>query len=104
MQRIQEGFKMVMEPGGTGYYVIDPTLKPAGKTGTSQNFIDTNNDKRIDTETITTSFVAYAPYDNPEVTFTVITPNVSDMTSYSYISLITQKIAKEVSNAYFSLK
>ena len=29
-------------------------------------------DGKVDTETITNTFVAYAPYDNPKVTFTVI--------------------------------
>ena len=102
MERVKEGFKAVLEPYGTGYGYIDPVNKPAGKTGTSQSFIDTNLDGKIDTETITNTFVAYAPYDNPKVTFTVISPDVSHRHNYSdYHSSANIRIANQVSQKYF---
>ncbi|MDD3453697.1 MAG: penicillin-binding protein 2 [Bacilli bacterium] len=98
LNRIKEGFKAVLETGGTGSGYIDKKYKPAGKTGTSQSFVDTNNDNKIDTETITTTFVGYAPYDNPQVTFTVISPDVSNYQSY-----VNKRIAKRVSDKYFEI-
>ena len=51
MARIQEGIKAVLSYGtGVGY--IDLGYKPAGKTGTSQSLVDTDNDGKVDTETI----------------------------------------------------
>ena len=101
MQRVQEGLKMVLEFGGTGSGYIDLSYKPAGKTGTSQSFLDTNNDGKADTETISTTFVSYMPYDDPKVTFTIITPDTSTYSDTEYTSFITKRIAKEVSSAYF---
>ena len=102
LDRVKLGFKTVLEPYGTGYGFIDPIYNPAGKTGTSQSFIDTDLDGKIDTETITNTFVAYAPYDNPKVTFTIISPDVSHRNNNSeYQSFVNKRIAYEVSKKYF---
>ena len=102
IDRVKLGFKTVLEPSGTGYGFIDLVYNPAGKTGTSQSFIDTNLDGKVDTETITNTFVAYAPYDNPKVTFTVISPDVSHRNNNSeYQSWVNKRIAYEVSKKYF---
>lgn len=102
IDRIKQGFKTVLEPYGTGYGYIDLMYKPAGKTGTSQSFIDTDLDGIVDTETITNTFVAYAPYDNPRVTFTIISPDVSHNHNYSsYQSSVNSKVAYQVSKKYF---
>ncbi|MDD2377335.1 MAG: penicillin-binding protein 2 [Bacilli bacterium] len=102
LKRVQLGFKTVLEPYGTGYYYIDPAFKPAGKTGTSESFIDTNNDGLIDTETITHNFVAYAPYNNPSITFTIISPDISHRNNGShYQSNVNSRLAYQVSKKYF---
>lgn len=102
LQRVQMGFKTVLEPYGTGYYYINPMYNPAGKTGTSQSFIDTNGDNKIDTETITHNFVAYAPYDNPTVTFTIVSPDISHKNNGSiYQSGVNSRLAYQVSEKYF---
>ena len=77
MKRIKEGLKMVFAPGGTGSGFIEYKYKPAGKTGTAQSFVDTDGDGIIDKETLSTVLVSYAPYDDPVVSFTVVTPNVA---------------------------
>ena len=102
IERVRLGFIEVLKPYGTGYNYINPTYKPAGKTGTSESFIDTNLDGIVDTKTITTTFVGYAPYDNPIFSIIVITPNVSDYSYSEYISPITRNIAREVSDLYFT--
>ena len=103
MDRVHEGFKAVLQYGtGAGY--IDLSYKPAGKTGTSQSFVDTNDDKKVDKETITTTFVAYAPYDDPKVTFTIVSPNISRPDGKtSHQSSINKRLAQRVSKKYFEI-
>ena len=103
MDRVREGFKAVLKYGtGAGY--IDMNYKPAGKTGTSQSFVDTNNDGKVDTETITTTFTSYAPYDNPKVTFTIISPDISHNNGRStHQSSINKRLAQRVSKKYFEI-
>ena len=77
-------------------------LRGAGKTGTSQSFIDIDGNGVIDTETITTSFVGYAPYDNPKVSIEVSSPNVSHPNPrYEFTSLVSYRIVREVMNKYY---
>ena len=103
MDRVKEGFRAVMTYGlGRGY--IDETYKPAGKTGTSQSFVDTDGDHKIDQETISTTFVAYAPYDNPKVTFTIVSPNISRPDGKtSHQSSINKRLTNRVSKKYFEI-
>ena len=98
-QRMREGFIAVMNsPGGYGVGYMDQSMRPAGKTGTSQSFKDTNNDGQIDTETITSSFIGYAPYENPKFSIVVTSPNSSHPNSnINYASLVTYRISQEVS-------
>ncbi len=102
--RIHEGLQMVFDYGGTGSGFINHDYHPAGKTGTSQSFVDTNGDGEIDTETLSTVLVAYAPYENPTVTFTVVTPNVgTGNISYAQMSKINNRISQKVSKKYFEI-
>ena len=102
MNRVQQGFIAVMNaPGGYGVNFIDRSMRPAGKTGTSQSFIDTNNDGKIDTETITNSFIGYFPYDNPKITLTVTSPDIAHPNSnINFMSQTTFRITKNISNRY----
>ena len=101
MDRVHQGFEAVTGYGlGVGY--INAKYKPAGKTGTSQSFVDTNGDGKIDKETISTTFVAYAPYDDPKVSFTIVSPNVSRPDGKTtYQSSINKRLTNRVSEKYF---
>ena len=103
LDRVKQGFEAVLKYGtGAGY--INMAYKPAGKTGTSQSFIDTNGDGKVDKETITTTFTSYAPYDNPKVTFTIISPDVSRSDGRtSYQSDINKRLASRISQKYFEM-
>ena len=103
MDRVKLGLREVLTYGGTGSGYININYKPAGKTGTSQSFIDTNGDNMVDTETISTAFVGYAPYDNPKVTFTIINPDVAVLGNSDYVTFITKRIVNNISNVYFSI-
>lgn len=105
MKRVQEGFYAVMHSnGGYGTSYIDKNFQAAGKTGTSQSFIDTDNDGIIDTETITSTYVGYLPYNNPKMSIMVTSPNSSyPNPNSSYTSYVTLRITKEVTNKYVEI-
>lgn len=102
MQRVREGFIAVLNsPGGYGVGYMNTNMKPAGKTGTSQSFIDTDGNGVIDTETITSSFLGYAPYDNPKMSIIVTSPDSSrPNTDIDYASLVTYRITQRVTEKY----
>ena len=102
MDRVKEGFIAVLNsPGGYGVGYMNQNMKPAGKTGTSQSFIDTDGNGVIDTETITSSFIGYAPYDNPKMSIVVTSPDSSHPNSNSdYASLVTYRITQRVTEKY----
>ena len=102
MDRVKEGFRAVVDYGlGTTYMGNYQTIG-AGKTGTSQSFIDTNNDGKVDTETISTSFVGYAPYNNPQMSIVVISPDVA-ISSAETTSAIDKRLSSEIVNKYFEI-
>ncbi len=104
LERVKLGFQEVMKYGGTGSGFINLDYNPAGKTGTSQSFIDTDGNGVIDKETISMTFAGYAPADNPRVTFTVISPNIYHYDNgSSYQSFVNRRISKRVSDVYFTL-
>ncbi len=104
MDRVKEGFKQVLSSGGTGAGYVDYKYKPAGKTGTAQSFLDTDLDGVIDTATTTANFAGYAPYNNPKVVFTVISPDIApESVSYGRMSKVNTRISQKVSKKYFEI-
>ena len=100
IDRVREGFTKVVTSGLVygymGYYT-----NSAGKTGTSQSFIDTDGNGVVDTETITSSFVGYSPSDNPRVSIVVVSPDVSYPGAYQ--SSVTKRITASMINKYYEL-
>ena len=104
LKRVQEGFKEVMLPSGTGYGLIELRHIPAGKTGTSESFLDTTGDGKIDTQTISNVFVGYAPFDEPKVSFTVVSPDVTHPnTKINYTSSINRRVSREIGKKFFEI-
>jgi len=105
MNRVKEGFYAVMHSsGGYGVGYMDDWMQAAGKTGTSQSFIDTNNDGVIDTETITSTFIGYAPASAPKVTFVVTSPDSSHPNSnIDYRSLVTYYLTRDITRKYVEM-
>lgn len=102
LKRVQEGFQAVMTIG-LGKNVMGNAPDPAGKTGTSESFMDTDGDGKIDTETVSNAFVGYAPFINPEMTITVTSPDVEDPnTNINFHSYVNRRIARLISNEYFN--
>ncbi len=101
MKRVQQGFNAVMT-SGLGYYYTNRRISSAGKTGTAETFVDTDADGVIDTGTMSTSFIMYAPYDNPEYTITILSPNISlNDGSGGYAYSINLRINNKITNYLF---
>ena len=100
ISRVKEGFDKVVQ-SGLGYGYMGNYTYSAGKTGTSQSFIDTDGDNKVDTETITSSFVGYSPSDNPKMSIVVVSPDISIPNSIQ--SSVTKRISSKVVNKYFEL-
>lgn len=101
--RVRYGFSRVISNGlGNGY--MGYQYNASGKTGTSQSFIDTTGDGVVDTETITTSFVGYAPSNNPRMSVMVVSPDVSyDNKAHPYQSAVTRRITINIVNKFFEI-
>lgn len=100
LKRVQKGFRLVMT-SGTGVGYINETYKPAGKTGTSESFIDTDNDGTIDNQTVSNNFIAYAPYNKPVVSIITSSPNVQNPKRGEYKSNINYRLMEKSSNIFF---
>lgn len=94
-ERIKEGFKQVVYYG-TGRGNTDIKYKPAGKTGTSEVVYNK------DVTTINQTYAMFAPYDNPEYSIVVISPNITyNNDDNTYLAPINRLISKEVSKLVF---
>ena len=100
INRVHEGFSAVVSRG-LGYGYMGYYTNSAGKTGTSQSFIDTDNDGKVDTETITSSFVGYSPADNPKMSIVVVSPDIGLPNSST--SAVTKRISASIVNKYYEL-
>ena len=101
MNRVRLGFNQVIT-NGLGYGYMGKYHDSSGKTGTSQSFIDTDNDGVVDTETITSSFIGYSPSTNPKMSIVVVSPNIS-LPNSGYQSAITKRISSKIVNKYFEI-
>ncbi|MED0960624.1 penicillin-binding protein 2 [Bacillus paramycoides] len=106
INQVKEGFRRVFQEGdGTGVSKFQKApYKPAGKTGTAQTVYGGDsdigrNDKGERIKCYNLTLAGYAPYDNPEVAFSVVVPWIIDDKSG-----INSAIGKDILDAYFDLK
>jgi penicillin-binding protein A len=106
IKRVQEGFRQVYQEGGgtaTSYFSYKPysDYNLAGKTGTAQSFYYDSEKKKlyVDEPTFNLTLVGYAPFDNPEIAFSVVVPYVK-----SDKHPINKLIGQDIIRAYFELK
>ena len=101
LQRIKEAMNLATTSGTARGY-INSKYNPAGKTGTSETFIDTNNDNKMDTKTTSIGFVGFAPYDNPKYSIVVLAPNLYEYREEEYSKVyITRYISSDITNFLF---
>ena len=101
MDRVRTGFNQVVTMG-LGYGYMGNYNNSSGKTGTSQSFIDTDNNGVVDTQTISTSFVGYSPASKPQMSIVVVSPDVS-LPEAKYQSNVTKRISSKLVNKYFEI-
>lgn len=104
LNEIREGFRLV-NYSGTGYGYVTSKIKSAGKTGTSESFVDTNGDGIVDLKTVSTTYGAYFPYDNPKLSIVIVSPNIkysNKNSEYKYPinRNAISKISKEIVEKY----
>lgn len=94
--RVKEGFYRVTygDRGTARAYFQDRDYTIGGKTGTAQSFFDGG---QVNNQT----FVAFAPYDDPEVVISVVVPYVSTEEGNAGIA---NTLAEAALDAYFELK
>lgn len=99
IKRVQNGFKLVFQSSqGTASRIFaSKSYDAAGKTGTAENEEYDKNGKQIGT-TENVALVGYAPYDDPEISFAVMVPSMTDGDS------INLHIGDGVLQTYFDLE
>nr|WP_227994970.1 penicillin-binding protein 2 [Oceanobacillus sp. CFH 90083] len=99
ISRVQEGFRRAYQGSqGTGRgFFQNKSYNPAGKTGTAETaeFVD---GEKFDLNNLT--LVGYAPFDEPEVAFAVVVPNVG----ISEGNQINLRIGERILDTYFEIK
>ena len=100
ISRIKNGLRLVMT-GGTGVGQMGGSPSPAGKTGTSETFIDTDGDGIVDTETVSNNFIGFAPFDNPIMAIATSSPNVQNPKRGEFKSSVNYRITKKSSDIFF---
>lgn len=106
LKRVQTGFwKVFNESGGTGYYYwAGKSYKPAGKTGTAENEVflpDSQGNYRKVADTQNLTLVGYAPFDDPEIAFAIIVPNLGNVRGQYQINHF---IGTRIMDTYFNMK
>lgn len=97
LDEVKKAMRAVVEPGGTAYSIFrdfPPEVKVAAKTGTAQTGLP-GDDKDKDYHGL---FVAFAPYEDPEIAFAgIVEYGYHGGSSAGYV-------AKAVFEEYFGLK
>ncbi|WP_085991897.1 peptidoglycan D,D-transpeptidase FtsI family protein [Oceanobacillus senegalensis] len=103
IERVQEGFRRVFQEarGTASNFFVNKNYNPAGKTGTAQSdYFHQETDTIYKTENRT--LVGYAPFDNPEVAFAVIVPNLGPNVREQHP--INNLIGEKILDTYFKMK
>ena len=100
IQQVQSGFYQVAHASqGTANIFSSAPYDAAAKSGTAEAYYYDPSIKKSK-ETFNTTLIGYAPYNNPEVAFSVVLPySHQDKDPY-----VNKTIAKRVMDKYFELK
>lgn len=101
-KRLNEDLREVMRVG-TGYWYASESTNAAGKTGTSESWIDSDYDGKMDSFVLNHTFWMYAPYDNPKYSMVVISPNISNINGKTkYRAGANRLIARDINDFLLS--
>ncbi|MFC0558092.1 peptidoglycan D,D-transpeptidase FtsI family protein [Halalkalibacter alkalisediminis] len=104
ISRVQQGLRNVMTSGTASGRFSNKSYQPAGKTGTAQVRVavgEGDNRRLVDGNTQT--LVGYAPFNQPEVAFAIVVPNVK-LERNGGRQGMAQEIASQALDVYFDLK
>ncbi|RKQ37799.1 peptidoglycan D,D-transpeptidase FtsI family protein [Oceanobacillus halophilus] len=103
IERVQEGFRRVFQEsrGTASKYFADKKYKPAGKTGTAQSDYFNPNDGSLH-KTENRTLVGYAPFNDPEVAFAIVVPNMGANIKKQHP--INNLIGERILDTYFEMK
>ncbi len=100
LDHIKEGLYRVTHgengTSATTFRTYSPQV--AGKTGTAEAFYSGPNPAYKNEAVENSTFISYAPYDNPEIVVAVVAPYFKDGSPSDYAA----KVAKQVYDAYFA--
>ena len=100
LDHIKEGLYRVTHgengTSATTFRTYSPEV--AGKTGTTEAFYSGPNPAYTNEAVENSTFISYAPYDNPEIVVAVVAPYFKD----GYPSDYAATVAKQVYDAYFA--
>jgi cell division protein FtsI/penicillin-binding protein 2 len=104
INRVKQGFiRVYNEPGGTAYsYFQGANYKIAGKTGTAQTYYDGPDAQKYNINSRSAynlTLVGYAPYDAPQVSFSVVVPWLKSDKAH-----VNNFIGRQMMDAYFELQ
>ncbi|SEJ20917.1 Cell division protein FtsI/penicillin-binding protein 2 [Bhargavaea ginsengi] len=107
IERMKQGmYTVYYDRRGTAYSTFSDTegYKAAGKTGTAERryYEADRKDPWFGKPTVNVSHVGFAPYEDPEIAYAVLAPNVSSNTNS--IPHPNNEIAREMTDFYFELK
>ena len=101
INRVRKGLRRVMTTGtGVGY--ISEDVIPSGKTGTSESLVDLNDDGVMDTDSISSNFVGYAPSNKPVMSIAAAFPDIQNPKT-KYKSMVNQRVVKNATDIFFDL-
>ncbi|WP_226583059.1 peptidoglycan D,D-transpeptidase FtsI family protein [Halobacillus litoralis] len=110
IDRVQEGFRQAAQtPNGSASSVFSKSpyaqYNFAVKTGTAQAFktvFDENGERTTYSNVLNKNLVGFAPFDDPEIAFSIMTPYVGEDATSTYN--VSNKIGARIGQAYFELK
>ena len=102
IDRVRLGFRNVITRG-TGIGYMDSAPNAAGKTGTSESFVDLDGDGVIDAESVSNNFVGYAPSNKPTMSIAAAFPDIQNPKGGKYKSYANQVIVSKATSIYFDL-
>lgn len=105
IDHLKKGMRNVYigDRGSARSYFNDIEYTAAGKTGTAEvQYYDDRESPYYTKESITTTHIGFAPYENPEVAYAVMVPYIT--TDTRVVPPVTNKITRAALDKYFELR
>nr|WP_243458172.1 penicillin-binding protein 2 [Sporosarcina sp. Te-1] len=103
IEQVKKGMLYTYGPRGTAPNLFaSADYTAAGKTGTAQSaYYDGTDRSKYGTKTVNLTHIGFAPFESPEVAFSIVIPNVS---TGDYSASWSNDMAREALDIYFNIK